>query len=87
MCVDVCKNDEDFILTQNSTKGHYESQSASYGCDVVDTDDELVSLECIGNANFVISKEDLIEATSSECFGDQKVQIEDILSDEDVDKM
>ena len=60
MCVDV----------QNSTKGYYESQSVSYGCDVVDTDDELVSLECAGNANFVISKEDLIEASSSQCFSD-----------------
>ena len=49
--------------------------------------DSIVSLEGPGDANFVISEKDLDEACCSKDDNFLSVQIEDISSDEEIDKM
>ena len=82
-------DDEDFVLSQKPNKVLMDSQSFGYGQDVIDSEDEVVSLEVGKNGNFVINVKDLMEAGSSRdgASYDQHIEIEDILSDEGLDTM
>ena len=78
-------DEEDFVLTQTPVKEYSETQSASYGDDLVDSNKDIVSLEAVPGPSFQVIGEDFFDATQPNvCDG---VQIEDISSDEELESM
>ena len=82
-------DDEDFVLTQTPSKGYSEIVGSGYGGDVIDENNNVVSLESGYIANFEIDAKDLLKAGLSKeaCDNNVAVQIEDILSDEELGKL
>ena len=84
--------DDEFVCSQISVSEYNSSQSSSYGLDVVEVGDvitnQIVSLEsdnigvCSGE-----TYEKSISRKENECVLHDNVVIEDILSDEELDKM
>ena len=94
--MDVCLNvnmfssdDENFVLSQKSDKIVMDTQSFGYGQDVIDGDDKVVSLEVGDDHKFTINMKDLLEAGPSHDGQEtsRQVFIEDISSDEELEKM
>ena len=85
-------SDDDFCLTQTPSKAYQDTQSASFGCDIVDNyhgegNQGLVSLEYSSqSANFDLGYE-FSQPTQPVKFAYDNVEIEDISSDDDVDTM
>ena len=77
-------DDEDLILTQNSTRSLDEMHSLCYGGDVVDEDNEMVSLEA-DNVILEVVNEGL--SAHKEIQVADSVAIENILDDKLIDKM
>ena len=78
-------DDEAFDLTQSSVMDYEETNSCEFGYDVIGGS---VSIENVGFPTFDICGDfkDLCEPTQKKCIYDN-VQIEDISSDEELDKM
>ena len=77
----------DIILTQKSSKNYCEVPSSGYGGDIVDMNSEVVSLEGTSEPNFDIWSDFQMEACSQRRILYGNVEIEDISSDEEVDKL
>ena len=77
----------DIILTQNSSKSYFEVPSSGYGGDIVDKNSEVVSLEGTSEPNFDIWSDFESEVSSQRRILYDNVEIEDISSDEEVDKL
>ena len=86
--MDYFSDEEDFVLTQESTRSFEQTQSASYGEDIVDNNC-VVSLEnqCEegGEADFTSNVGDLNDAQHGA--GCDNIHIEDISEDEAIDNM
>ena len=82
-------DEENFVLTQCSTKDYEDIPSSQFGEDVIaESASDTVSLESVVNENFDFGVEDWFEGStqkSQSSGGD--VQIEDISSDEEMDRM
>ena len=76
----------DIILTQTSSKEFEDVPSSCYGGDIVDSNTEVVSLEANCNANFnILSGYEELNTQRHILY--DNVEIEDISSDEEIDKM
>ena len=75
-------DDEDFVLSQNSTMDYYQTQSARYGNDIVSSDSEGENIVSIENDNCgevgVFDGEVSGISSQSACDESQIVPIEDI---------
>ena len=82
-------DDEDLCLTQTATKEFSETPSCSYGGDVdMEYSEGLVSLECADQPNFqLMDVSEVFGHSSQKRFIYDNVEIEDISSDEEIDKM
>ena len=82
--MDISDDECDIILTQEPVREFNQTQSTDYGSSIVE-DNGLVSLECGEIANFDLCLSGMIGSSQSEaCDG---IEIEDISSDEELDKM
>ena len=79
-------DDEDFILTQNSNKDYFQTQSAGYGDDVVDCEsdgDKIVSLECMDSQQNNDYAVDVFQnVMDGGCDGELNIAIENISDEE-----
>ena len=90
-CVSTCApentilDDKEKVLSQLPRKPLSEMQSASYGNDMLDNDDGVVSLECNGDTNLELDISRVLQEHQGSAF--DGTAIGDILSHEEMKKV